>query len=97
MAITCAQQESSTQEHSSAPGSRPCDVNGDVVTTSRAWGALSALLIALFMRLVDLSTVATAMPAITRGLHASLVGTMWVHTAYLLSYAHPPHHFRTPR
>ncbi|MDU1863524.1 MAG: DHA2 family efflux MFS transporter permease subunit [Propionibacterium sp.] len=89
MAITCAQQESSTQEHSSAPESRPCDVNGDVVTTSRAWGALSALLIALFMRLVDLSTVATAMPAITRGLHASLVGTMWVHTAYLLSYAIP--------
>ena len=33
MAITCAQQESSTQEHSSAPESRPCDVNGDVVTT----------------------------------------------------------------
>lgn len=56
---------------------------------SAAWTALWALVIGFFMILVDSTIVATAMPAIMRGLDTGINGVIWVNSAYLLAFAVP--------
>ncbi|GAA2547796.1 DHA2 family efflux MFS transporter permease subunit [Neomicrococcus aestuarii] len=54
-----------------------------------AWGALFAMVIGFFIILVDSTIVSTAMPAIMRGLNASITDVVWVNSAYLLAIAVP--------
>ncbi|MGO1515877.1 MAG: DHA2 family efflux MFS transporter permease subunit [Arthrobacter sp.] len=54
-----------------------------------AWSALWALVIGFFMILVDSTIVATAMPAIMRGLDTGINGVIWVNSSYLLAFAVP--------
>ena len=53
------------------------------------WGALSALCIGFFMILLDATIVSIAIPAMLRGLNASLNSVVWVTSVYLLTYAVP--------
>jgi EmrB/QacA subfamily drug resistance transporter len=53
------------------------------------WGALAALCIGFFMILLDATIVSIAIPAMLRGLNASLNAVVWVTSIYLLTYAVP--------
>ncbi|QUQ72249.1 MFS transporter [Kutzneria sp. CA-103260] len=53
------------------------------------WGALAALCIGFFMILLDATIVSIAIPAMLRGLNASLNSVVWVTSVYLLTYAVP--------
>ncbi|GAA3434562.1 MFS transporter [Kutzneria kofuensis] len=53
------------------------------------WGALAALCIGFFMILLDATIVSIAIPAMLRGLNASLNAVVWVTSVYLLTYAVP--------
>jgi EmrB/QacA subfamily drug resistance transporter len=53
------------------------------------WGALAALCIGFFMILLDATIVSVAIPAMLRGLDASLNAVVWVTSVYLLTYAAP--------
>jgi EmrB/QacA subfamily drug resistance transporter len=53
------------------------------------WGALTALCIGFFMILLDATIVSIAIPAMLRGLNASLNSVVWVTSVYLLTYAVP--------
>jgi hypothetical protein len=53
------------------------------------WGALAALCIGFFMILLDATIVSIAIPAMLRGLNASLNAAVWVTSIYPLTYAVP--------
>jgi EmrB/QacA subfamily drug resistance transporter len=53
------------------------------------WAALSALCIGFFMIMLDTTIVSVAIPAMGRGLNASLNSVVWVTSVYLLTYAVP--------
>ncbi|MFL6059810.1 MAG: DHA2 family efflux MFS transporter permease subunit [Marmoricola sp.] len=55
----------------------------------RPWPALFSLVLGFFMILVDLTIVTVATPTIIDKLHASVNETLWVSSAYMLSYAVP--------
>lgn len=58
-------------------------------TGTNPWAALSALCIGLFVILLDSTITNVAVPAMIRGLHASLNEIVWVTSVYLLTYAVP--------
>lgn len=53
------------------------------------WAAMCALCIGLFVILLDSTITNIAVPAMIRGLHASLNQIIWVTSVYLLTYAVP--------
>ncbi|HEX3588597.1 MAG TPA: DHA2 family efflux MFS transporter permease subunit [Pseudonocardiaceae bacterium] len=53
------------------------------------WAALGALSIGFFMIMLDTTIVNVAIPAMLRGLHATLNQIIWVNSVYLLTYAVP--------
>ncbi|WP_080795530.1 DHA2 family efflux MFS transporter permease subunit [Corynebacterium pacaense] len=55
----------------------------------RAWRALGALSVGLFLTLLDQSLVAVALPSIREDLGASLNQAVWVSAIYLLTFAVP--------
>ncbi|MPY53874.1 DHA2 family efflux MFS transporter permease subunit [Streptomyces acidicola] len=69
----------------SAAGSAP----SPAWVPARAWAALAALSLGLFMIVVDVSIVAVAVPAMARALDADLTSVVWVTSAYLLAYVVP--------
>lgn len=56
---------------------------------NRAWKALGALSVGLFLTLLDQSLVAVALPRIQEDLNASLNQAVWVSAVYLLTFAVP--------
>lgn len=59
------------------------------IVESRAWKALGALSVGLFLTLLDQSLVAVALPKIQEDLGASLNQAVWVSAVYLLTFAVP--------
>lgn len=59
------------------------------IVESRAWKALGALSVGLFLTLLDQSLVAVALPKIQEDLGASLNQAEWVSAVYLLTFAVP--------
>ncbi|MCR8693057.1 DHA2 family efflux MFS transporter permease subunit [Rhodococcus pyridinivorans] len=55
----------------------------------RAWRALAALCVGLFITLLDQSLVAVSLPRIREDLDASINQVVWVSAAYLLTFAVP--------
>ena len=53
------------------------------------WAALGALCIGFFMIMLDTTIVNIAIPAMIRGLDASLTEIIWINSIYLLTYAVP--------
>ena len=53
----------------------------------RKWWTLIAVCVGVFMLLLDITVVNTALPAIQRSLHASFSGLQWVINAYALTLA----------
>lgn len=53
------------------------------------WVALTALCVGFFMILLDTTIVSVAIPAMIRGLNASLNEIVWVTSGYLLAFAVP--------
>ncbi|WP_405139024.1 MFS transporter [Nocardia sp. NBC_01388] len=68
---------------------RESDRTGDAGATKSpgAWIALSACLIAVFMQMLDLTIVHTAMPALARDLGASSAAELLIVSAYGLAFA----------
>src|SRR5438876_1090369 len=54
---------------------------------TRKWWTLTAVVIATFMLLLDITVVNTALPKIERGLGASFTDLQWVIDAYALALA----------
>lgn len=59
------------------------------IPENRAWKALGALSVGLFLTLLDQSLVAVALPRIREELGASLNQAVWVSAIYLLTFAVP--------
>lgn len=59
------------------------------IAENRAWKALGALSVGLFLTLLDQSLVAVALPKIREDLGASLNQAVWVSAIYLLTFAVP--------
>lgn len=59
------------------------------IPETRAWKALGALSVGLFLTLLDQSLVAVALPRIREELGASLNQAVWVSAVYLLTFAVP--------
>ena len=59
------------------------------IAENRAWKALGALSVGLFLTLLDQSLVAVALPKIQEDLDASLNQAVWVSAVYLLTFAVP--------
>lgn len=59
------------------------------IPENRAWKALGALSVGLFLTLLDQSLVAVALPRIREDLGASLNQAVWVSAIYLLTFAVP--------
>lgn len=59
------------------------------IPEKRAWKALSALCVGLFITLLDQSLVVVALPRITEDLGASVNQAVWVSAVYLLTFAVP--------
>ncbi|MGW2661615.1 MFS transporter [Nocardia tengchongensis] len=55
--------------------------------TPSAWGALGACLVAVFMQMLDLTIVHTAMPAVARALRADAAEQLLIVTGYGLAFA----------
>src|SRR5882757_3082268 len=55
--------------------------------TNRKWWTLSAVVVATFMLLLDITVVNTALPKIESGLGASFTDLQWVIDAYALALA----------
>src|SRR5215510_14591492 len=53
------------------------------------WAALGALCIGFFMIMLDTTIVNVAIPAMIKGLSASLTEVIWINSIYLLTYAVP--------
>ncbi|WP_306365089.1 MFS transporter [Nocardia sp. CC227C] len=66
-----------------APRSTPAPTGGDAA----AWAAFGGCLIAVFMQMIDVTIVNTALPAITTDLHASPGSRLLVVSAYSLAFA----------
>ncbi|ALC05538.1 major facilitator superfamily permease [Corynebacterium deserti GIMN1.010] len=60
-----------------------------MIEERRAWKALGALSLGLFVTLLDQSLVAVALPAIRADLGATLNQSVWVSAVYLLTFAVP--------
>ena len=60
-----------------------------MIAENKAWKALGALSVGLFLTLLDQSLVAVALPRIREDLGASLNQTVWVSAVYLLTFAVP--------
>ncbi|MFR9751076.1 DHA2 family efflux MFS transporter permease subunit [Nocardia sp. 004] len=58
-------------------------------TQRNPWLGLAALVVGIFMVLLDMTIVAVANPAIMTDLHADISQVIWVTSAYLLTYAVP--------
>jgi EmrB/QacA subfamily drug resistance transporter len=54
---------------------------------ARKWWTLAAVCVAVFMLLLDITVVNTALPSIERDLHASFADLQWVVDAYAVSLA----------
>jgi MFS family permease len=54
---------------------------------TRKWWTLSAVVIATFMLLLDITVVNTALPKLEQGLHASFTDLQWVIDVYSLALA----------
>lgn len=59
------------------------------IPENRAWKALGALSVGLFLTLLDQSLVAVALPRIREDLGASINQAVWVSAIYLLTFAVP--------
>lgn len=59
------------------------------IAENRAWKALGALSVGLFLTLLDQSLVAVALPKIQEDLDVSLNQAVWVSAVYLLTFAVP--------
>lgn len=55
----------------------------------RPWAAVITMLIGFFMILIDSTIVSVANPSITKGLNTDINSTVWVTSAYLLTFAVP--------
>lgn len=53
------------------------------------WGALFAMMVGFFMLMLDTTIVVVAMPNLSEELHTDVTATVWVTSAYLLTYAVP--------
>ncbi|MGO4842725.1 MFS transporter, partial [Rhizobiaceae sp. 2RAB30] len=53
----------------------------------RRWAALTILLLAAFMNLVDLSIVNVALPSMQRNMGATSAQIEWVAAAYVMAFA----------
>ncbi|MDR7329054.1 DHA2 family efflux MFS transporter permease subunit [Corynebacterium guangdongense] len=65
------------------------DAAGRPITKRRAWRALFALCVGLFLTLMDQSLVAVSLPRIAEDLGGDLNQTIWVSAVYLLTFAVP--------
>ncbi len=54
-------------------------------TLGRTWVAFAAMCVGMFMAILDIQVVATALPRISRALSISLDRLSWIQTAYLIS------------
>jgi EmrB/QacA subfamily drug resistance transporter len=69
--------------------SQPPHQGSSTPPVRKPWSALAALCIGFFMIMLDTTIVNVAIPAMIKGLNASLTEIIWINSVYLLTYAVP--------
>ena len=69
--------------------SQPDQQGSSMPPVRNPWAALAALCIGFFMIMLDTTIVNIAIPAMIKGLNASLTEIIWINSVYLLTYAVP--------